>query len=99
MKSYSDIDSKFRYVIVAAKRAKELLKGAKPKIKSKSKNLICVAQEEVDSGFIEYELIPEKINGVSETEESIFIGEELGAEIGIPGKKLPKKPDPTPEKE
>lgn len=98
MKGYRDIDSKFRYVIVAAKRAKELLKGAKPKIKSKSKNLVRVAQEEVDNGFVNYELIPEKIKEVSDTEEDIFIGEGLGAKIGILGKELPKEPDSKPKK-
>ena len=98
MKSYGDIDSKFRYVIVAAKRAKELLKGAKPRIKSKSKNLIRVAQEEVENGFVNYELIPEKINEVSNTEEDIFIGEGLGAKIGSLGKELPTKPDSKPKK-
>lgn len=98
MKGYRDIDSKFRYVIVAAKRAKELLKGAKPKIKSKSKNLIRVAQEEVDNGFVNYELIPEKIKEVSDTEEDIFIGEGLSAKIGILGKELPKEPDSKPKK-
>ena len=98
MKGYGDIDSKFRYVIVAAKRAKELLKGSKPRIKSKSKNLIRVAQEEVEGGFVNYELIPEKINEVSDTEEDIFIGEDLGAKIGILGKELPTKMDSKPKK-
>jgi DNA-directed RNA polymerase subunit K/omega len=93
LKGYGDIDSKFRYVIVASKRAKELLKGAKPKIKSKSKNLIRVAQEEVENGYIDYEIVPEKVKEVSDTEEEIFIGEELNAEIGIPGDEVPEKPE------
>ncbi len=60
MKNITAIDSKFRFVIVASKRAKELLKGAKPKIKTKSKNLIRIAEEEVEKGLIEYNLITEK---------------------------------------
>ena len=57
LKTYSDFDSKFRFVIVAAKRAKQLLKGSKPKLTSKSKNLIRIAQQEVKQGLIEYEIV------------------------------------------
>ncbi|MBC7364633.1 MAG: DNA-directed RNA polymerase subunit omega [Candidatus Aminicenantes bacterium] len=51
-------DSKFRFVIVAAQRAKQLLKGAQPKIKTKYKSPIRIAEEEVKSGAVKYEILP-----------------------------------------
>ena len=78
MKDYADIDSKFRFVILASKRAKELLRGAKPKIRSKSKNLIRIAQEEVRQGLIEFELIETPVEEVSEGAKDLILGEELG---------------------
>lgn len=71
MKNIGTVDSKFRYVIIAAKRAKQLLKGAKPKIKSKSKNPIRIAQEEVMSGQVEYEIIPVGAEEVIERDEGV----------------------------
>lgn len=79
MKTFGEIDSKFRFVILASKRAKQLLQGAKPKIKSKSKNPIRVAQKEVREGFIDYELIEIKKEEIQEPAEEGFIGEEIGA--------------------
>lgn len=81
MKKYGDIDSKFRYVILASKRAKQLLKGAKPKIKTRSKNLIRVAQEEVERGLIGFEIIQKKQDDIRESSDDMFIGEELGREL------------------
>ena len=79
MKPYGEIDSKFRFVILASKRAKQLLQGAKPRIKSKSKNPIRVAQKEVRDGFIDYEIIEIKKDEIQEPAEEGFIGEKIGA--------------------
>ena len=87
MRAPGDIDSKFRYVILASKRAKQLLKGAKPKLKSKSKNLIRIAQEEVDRGMVDYEIVQSRPEDLQNIEDDIFIGEELGFEQEIPEKK------------
>ncbi len=65
-------------MIVASKRAKQLLKGSKPKIKSKSKNLIRIAQEEVMKGLIEYEIVDSLSEELQISEGDMFIGEELG---------------------
>jgi DNA-directed RNA polymerase omega subunit len=72
------IDSKFRFVILAAKRAKQLLHGAKPRVKSRSKNPIRVAQEEVRGGAIDFEIIELKKDEIPEPTEEGFIGEEIG---------------------
>jgi DNA-directed RNA polymerase omega subunit len=71
---FGNIDSKFRFVILASKRAKQLLKGAKPKIKAKSRNLIRIAQAEVKSGLIEYEILPERAEELPDAEERVFVG-------------------------
>ncbi len=83
-------DSKFRFVIVAAQRARQLLKGERPKIKSKSRNPIRVAQEEVKSGAIKYEILPFKKEERAEEEflltESIpLIGGEAELESEYEG--------------
>ena len=99
LKNYGDIDSKFRYVILAAMRAKQLLSGAKPRVKSKSRNLIRVAQEEVKQGLVDYEIVKtakEEIEEISDSDEDMFIGEELtpGAE-----EKPEEEPEEKPEEE
>ncbi len=92
MKAYGDLDSKFRFVILASKRAKQLLDGAKPKIKTKSKNLIQVAQKEVKQRLIDYEIVQPKEEDFHRNEDEAFIGEELElAEEGVLKKEAPEK--------
>ncbi|MDD8031421.1 MAG: DNA-directed RNA polymerase subunit omega [Acidobacteriota bacterium] len=54
----NNFDSKFRFVIVASQRAKQLLKGSPTKIKSKYKSPIRIAQEEIKSGAVQYDILP-----------------------------------------
>ena len=90
MDAFGNIDSKYRFIILAAKRAKQLLKGAKPKIQGKSKSLIRIAQAEVRSGLIEYEIIPARMDDVPEREERVFVGAGIADEAadaeGLAGK-------------
>ena len=51
------IDSKFRYILVAAKRARQLQAGARPLIQSTAKRLTRVAQQEVTAGLVPFELL------------------------------------------
>jgi len=79
--SYEErIDSKFRYVIIASKRAKQLLKGAKPKVKTRSRNLIRIAQEEVNRGLIQYEIRVLQEEEQDEKKELFLADELFGAE-------------------
>jgi len=78
--AFGNIDSKYRFIILAAKRAKQLLKGAKPKIQGKSKSLIRIAQAEVRSGLIEYEIIPTRMDDIPEREERVFVGAGIADE-------------------
>ncbi|MGD0008630.1 MAG: DNA-directed RNA polymerase subunit omega [Terriglobia bacterium] len=51
------IDSKFRFILVAAKRARQLQAGVRPLIQSTSKRLTRVAQQEVMAGLVPFELL------------------------------------------
>ena len=102
MKDYGDIDSKFRYVILAAMRAKQLLGGAKPRLKSKSKNLIRIAQEEVKAGLVDFEIVKvarEEMDEITDTTEKVFIrGEVIPEAKEKPKKKGKKEKPPTKSK-
>jgi len=80
--AFGNIDSKYRFIILASKRAKQLLKGAKPKIQGRSKSLIRIAQAEVRSGLIDYEIIPTHMDEIPEREERVFVGAGLADEPG-----------------
>ena len=54
-----------------------MLHGSKPRIKSKSKNLIRVAQQEVRDGLVDFELVEIKKEEILEPTEEGFIGEEI----------------------
>lgn len=92
MKTNNEIDSKFRFVIIAAKRAKQLLHGAKPRIKSKSKNPIRIAQKEVRDGLVDFEIVEVKKEEILEPAEEGFIGEEITQTPEGMEKKESKKP-------
>jgi DNA-directed RNA polymerase omega subunit len=77
LENIGNIDSKYRFVILAAKRAKQLLRGVKPKVKAKSKNLIRIAQTEVRSGLIDFEIIPIQTDETRSREDPEFVGDEL----------------------
>lgn len=56
------IDSKYRLVIVAAQRAKQIQKGAKPRVNldpRKTKPTV-IALEEIKQGKVQYEIVGEK---------------------------------------
>ena len=50
------IDSKFRFILVAAKRARQLQAGARPLVQTSSRKLTRVAQQEVESGLVPFEM-------------------------------------------
>ena len=52
------VDSKYRLVIIAAKRAKQLMRGAGPLITPKSHKPTYLALEEVGAGTVNYEAEP-----------------------------------------
>ena len=50
------IGSKFRFIIIAAERAKQLQNNAKPKIRTKSTKPAHIAMKEVEQGLIAWEV-------------------------------------------
>jgi DNA-directed RNA polymerase subunit K/omega len=80
LKDLGNVDSKYRFVIIASKRAKELLKGAKSRIKSRSKNPVRIAQQEVRMGLVDFEILKSKTEDITDQEERVFLGEEIGVE-------------------
>ena len=103
MDAFGNIDSKYRFIIIAAKRAKQLLKGAKPKVQGKSKNPIRIAQAEVRQGLIEYEIIPTGMDEVPEREERVFVGggipDEAVESDGLAGKDVDEDVEVVPGEE
>ena len=53
----TEIDSKYRLVLLAARRSKQLQKGAKPRLQSSAKKTTRIALEEVQRGLIYYQQI------------------------------------------
>jgi DNA-directed RNA polymerase subunit omega len=50
------IDSKYRKILIAAKRSKQLQKGARPRVQMPNNKPTRVAVEEINRGLIQYEL-------------------------------------------
>jgi DNA-directed RNA polymerase omega subunit len=59
----TDIDSKYRLVLLAAKRSKQLQRGAKPRIFSSARKTTRVAIEEVRRGLVQYQKIIKPAKG------------------------------------
>lgn len=51
------IDSKYRLVLLAAKRSKQIQKGAKPRIQTSAKKPTRIALEEVQRGLVTYQQV------------------------------------------
>jgi DNA-directed RNA polymerase omega subunit len=58
----TEIDSKYRLVLLAAKRSKQLQRGAKPRLYSAAKKTTRVAVEEVKRGLVRYQATVKPIN-------------------------------------
>ena len=54
MKLKDGFDSNYRYVLVAARRARQLSAGAPPLVTTNSRKVCKIAQEEIDAGKIQY---------------------------------------------
>jgi DNA-directed RNA polymerase subunit omega len=63
-----EFDSKFRFILVAAERAKQIQNGAPPKIEVKSAKPAYIAVREVEQNLIKYEILEE----ATEDEEEII---------------------------
>ncbi len=52
------IGSKYRFIIIAAERAKQLQNNAKPKIKTRSTKPAFIAMRELEQDLISFEMPP-----------------------------------------
>ena len=55
-----DVDSKFRFITVAAQRAKQIQNGAKPRVETRSRKATGIAMQEVLAGAVSWEVKDEK---------------------------------------
>ncbi len=69
-----DLESKFKFITVAALRCRQLQKGARPRVQSRSKKFTTIAQEEVLAGQVEHSA------GPTGPEEHLEILESAGTE-------------------
>lgn len=68
-----DVESKFRFITVAAQRAKQLQSGAKPRVETQSRKPTRVAVEETIAGTVSWEMrdeLPEVEEARAENEEA-----------------------------
>ena len=54
MKLKEGFDSNYRYVLVAARRARQLAGGAPPLVDTNARKVCKIAQEEIDAGKVQY---------------------------------------------
>jgi len=54
MKLKDGFDSNYRYVLVAARRARQLSGGAPPLVTTNARKVCKIAQEEIDAGKVQY---------------------------------------------
>ncbi|OFV96733.1 MAG: DNA-directed RNA polymerase subunit omega [Acidobacteria bacterium RIFCSPLOWO2_12_FULL_54_10] len=52
------IDSKYRFILLAAKRARQLQAGAKPLVHTTAHKPTRIAQEELRAGLLNFEYMP-----------------------------------------
>jgi DNA-directed RNA polymerase subunit omega len=64
MKLKDGFDSNYRYVLVAARRARQLSGGAPPLVATNARKVCKIAQEEIEAGKVQY--IKQDESGASE---------------------------------
>jgi DNA-directed RNA polymerase subunit omega len=52
------VDSKFRFITVAAQRAQQLQNGAKPRVETRARKATRIAMQEVMAGTVSWEVAP-----------------------------------------
>src|SRR6202162_148227 len=68
MKLMDGFDSNYRYILVAARRARQLQSGAPPVVQTNSRKPCRIAQDEIRAGKVKWE-IPETRSAVEQAAE------------------------------
>jgi len=69
---FENVDSKYKFIVLASERSRQLIDGARPKVESSSKKPTIIAIDEVLAGVIEYYYEDKKV--------TVANGEEDGKE-------------------
>ncbi len=69
-------DSNYRYVLVTARRARQIQSGAKPLVETQSRKPCKIAQEEVQAGKVSY-IVPETPKSAAKVAVE-FLDQSLG---------------------
>jgi DNA-directed RNA polymerase omega subunit len=65
-----NIDSKFRFVLLAAQRAEQLIGGARPRVEVAQGKVTHVAMEEVMQGLVNWELTGQDVTEAADGDEA-----------------------------
>jgi hypothetical protein len=78
--SYEDtkVDSKFRFILLAARRAEQVMRGARPKIQYRSAKVARGAMEEILGNAVAWDYGPAPLPQPTEAEAA---GEAANAEV------------------
>lgn len=70
MKLMEGFDSNYRYILVAARRARQIQSGARPIISTQSRKPCRIAQDEIRAGKVKWE-IPETRSAADQASETL----------------------------
>jgi len=70
MKLIEGFDSNYRYILVAARRARQLQSGAPPVVDTNSRKRCRIAQDEIRAGKVKWE-IPETRTPAQQAEQAL----------------------------
>ena len=77
MKLMEGFDSNYRYILVAARRARQLQSGAPPVVDTNSRKPCRIAQDEIRAGKVKW-IIPDNGTSAAAVSEAIEQGLEKG---------------------
>jgi DNA-directed RNA polymerase subunit omega len=79
MKLVEGFDSNYRYVLVAARRARQIQNGARPVVQPHSRKPCRIAEEEIQAGKVKWE-IPAPGSGLSAETASEATSQVVGGD-------------------
>ena len=71
MELFKGFDSNYRYILVAARRARQLQGGAKPMVETQSRKPCRIAEQEIQASKVNW-FIPEKPKTATETASELL---------------------------
>jgi DNA-directed RNA polymerase subunit omega len=84
LEDHNVVDSKFRLVLLAAKRAKQLLKGSRKKVDVQVENPLSIAMEEIKQGKIDFSILSNKDPEREAGEDLLMMEAPESTELNLP---------------